>query len=120
MRLSFFQILPSRWLGIASGILCFAAWDAGWASAQQAEIVPLPQPADQSVEASGADYLSEEEYDVLLRGPVHEAFADPVGVDADAELIAPIPPPEAIQEQPPEVQPAGKKHHLDPWLLELG
>lgn len=47
-------------------------------------------------------------YDLMLRGPVHEAFAMRTEVDAPAEvIIAPQAPPQPIAEQPPENRPSG-------------
>jgi len=45
--------------------------------------------------------------EVLTRGPVHEAFAEPVVFDPQAALVVPKAPPEAIEEQPPEDRPEG-------------
>lgn len=99
------RLLPNRWLGVLTGLLCLAAWDAGRVSAQPAESLPLPQVAGQNLEQE----LSEpEDYEVLARGPVHEAFADPVGLDTEAVVIAPEPPPPPVQEQPPETRPTGE------------
>jgi hypothetical protein len=53
------------------------------------------QPADQA----GVE--------VLTRGPVHEAFAEPVVADPAAGLVINRAPPEAVQEMPPADRPAG-------------
>jgi hypothetical protein len=45
--------------------------------------------------------------EVLARGPVHEAFAKPVTMDAQAPDTVSQPPPENIQEIPPTEKPAG-------------
>lgn len=45
--------------------------------------------------------------EVLNRGPVHEAYAEPVSLNAQAGLIIPREPPAAIEEIPPDERPAG-------------
>ena len=51
------------------------------------------------------DYSAEAE--PLTRGPVHEAFAQPVSPDVDERFVIAYQPPESIQEIPPEEKPAG-------------
>jgi WXXGXW repeat (2 copies) len=46
--------------------------------------------------------------DVLLRGPLHEAFANQVDLSPAAGLIVPKTPPAAIDELPPEQRPEGE------------
>jgi len=70
-------------LVVATGSLCGAA-------AQQ----PPPTPA-------------EEQPEVLTRGPVHEAFAEPVGLEVQAGLLVPAQPPANIVENPPANRPTG-------------
>ena len=49
----------------------------------------------------------DEEFSFMLRGPVHEAFAEPWQKDpVDFPLVSETPPP-PVDEVPPEVQPAG-------------
>jgi hypothetical protein len=62
--------------------------------AQDASITPPPQPAQEQLE-------------VLNRGPVHEAFAEPVTMQTQAGLIVPVQPPAAIEEIPPAERPQG-------------
>src|SRR5439155_7565867 len=45
--------------------------------------------------------------EVLTRGPVHEAYANAVSTQPMPGLIAPKPPPEPIEELPPDQKPAG-------------
>src|SRR5687768_3068923 len=45
--------------------------------------------------------------EVLSRGPVHEAFAEPVVFDPTPGLVVPKQPPEAIEELPPDDKPEG-------------
>ena len=42
----------------------------------------------------------------MTRGPIHEAFAEPVNSGSVTPLIVPKKPPEAIDEIPPDVKPA--------------
>ncbi len=48
--------------------------------------------------------------ETLLQGPIHEAFAKPLGGETDTaeNLMAPQEPPAPIEEIPPEVKPAGE------------
>ena len=50
---------------------------------------------------------AQEQPEVLTRGPVHEAFAEPVNLELQAGLVAPTKPPENIVETPPTDKPAG-------------
>jgi hypothetical protein len=47
-------------------------------------------------------------YELLTRGPVHEAFAATVTYDAEPGIIIETAPPGAIEELPPEQQPEGE------------
>src|SRR5262245_35295405 len=46
--------------------------------------------------------------EVLTRGPIHEAFAEPVVRDPAPGLKVLKPPPEALKETPPDVKPEGE------------
>jgi hypothetical protein len=46
----------------------------------------------------------------LTRGPVHEAFAEPVNLQVQAGLVAPIQPPPNIDEIPPAQSPQGGQY----------
>jgi hypothetical protein len=46
--------------------------------------------------------------EVLTRGPVHEAFADPVTLQNEDPVTAPAPPPPDIDETPPTEKPQGE------------
>jgi hypothetical protein len=50
---------------------------------------------------------AEEQPEVLTRGPVNEAFAQPVDLDAQPGITAPTAPPAPIAEVPPPNRPAG-------------
>ncbi|ADB16371.1 hypothetical protein Psta_1696 [Pirellula staleyi DSM 6068] len=48
-----------------------------------------------------------ESYEVLTRGPVHEAFAETITFDPEPGLVTTKVAPEAIEESPPETRPEG-------------
>lgn len=48
-----------------------------------------------------------EDVEMLTRGALHEAFADQVSQDLVAGVLAPVAPPAAIDELPPEIKPEG-------------
>ena len=52
----------------------------------------------------------QEQPEVLSRGPVHEAFAEPVTVQLQAGLVVPVKPPPNIQEVPPPDRPQGQQY----------
>jgi WXXGXW repeat (2 copies) len=66
-----------------------------WAAEQQPPMPPEEQPA-------GAE--------VLTRGPVNEAFDEPVTLQAEAGLVAPNEPPHHIEEVPPTDKPEGNDY----------
>ena len=76
---------------------CFAALLAGlvWVSGPVAIGRAQPTGSD----ADGAE--------VLTRGPVHEAFAGMISFNPEAGIVVPAPPPEPIEELPPEERPEG-------------
>ncbi len=45
--------------------------------------------------------------ELMTRGPIHEAFAEPVVFDPKAGPVIPKQPPQAVQEMPPDQKPAG-------------
>jgi len=60
-----------------------------------------------SAAAAGAQSSQAEDVQVLTRGPVHEAFAEPVSFDPRPGLIVRAEPPKPIEELPPEQQLVG-------------
>jgi hypothetical protein len=62
------------------------------------EVAPPPAGTDAELQGNA---------EVLTRGPVHEAFAEPYTQDAEAGIIVDREPPEAIDELPPEAMPEG-------------
>jgi hypothetical protein len=67
----------------------------GNAAAQQPLVPPEEQPAG---------------VEVLTRGPVNEAFDEPVSLQAEAGLVAPSQPPPNIEEVPPADRPQGNRY----------
>jgi hypothetical protein len=51
--------------------------------------------------------VPEEDVQVLVSGPIHEAFAEAVALDPEPGLVAPKAPPALIEEIPPEQKPEG-------------
>jgi hypothetical protein len=68
---------------------------------------PLETPLTPGEAATPPATPSEEQPEVLTRGPVHEAFAEPVTVAVEAGVVAPTEPPANIQEVPPADRPQG-------------
>jgi hypothetical protein len=70
------------------------------------ESQPSSPPQQQaSTQADSSD--QQQGVEVLGRGPVHEAFAEPMNQDPQASPVIPKQPPSAIEEIPPEQAPAG-------------
>jgi hypothetical protein len=53
------------------------------------------------------DPMQQDGVEVLTRGPVHEAYAAPEGLDPKPTPIVPKAPPEPVPEQPPDEKPDG-------------
>ena len=53
---------------------------------------------------------SQEQPEVLTRGPVHEAFAEPVDLNTQPGVVAPTQPPANIVENPPSDKPVGDQY----------
>ena len=51
--------------------------------------------------------VPEEDVQVLVSGPIHEAFAKAVALDSEPGIVAPKAPPALIEEIPPEQKPEG-------------
>ena len=64
---------------------------------------PPPPPMDDLPREA----LPQDDIEVLTRGPVHEAFAEPLANDPEAGLIVPRKPPEDIAEVAPDFKPVG-------------
>jgi len=81
--------------------LLVAGWLAGLALAQQPPPPPQPPVPSPSVPADPAGPQE------LARGPVHEAFGQPVLFDPQPGPLAPKAPPPPVEELPPDQKPAG-------------
>ena len=68
---------------------------------------PIPVPSSHSDALALAPTTTDEE--VLLRGPVHEAFAEQFNQDPIEGVVIPGKPPELIEEVPPELRPDGRQ-----------
>jgi hypothetical protein len=64
-----------------------------------------PEADSQTAEPQAA---SEQDGEVLTRGPIHEAFATPVSFDPEPGIIVSKEPPNAIEELPPDVKLEGE------------
>lgn len=69
--------------------------------AQELSAPPVPAPLDQR------SAVSDDQVEVLTRGPVHEAFAEPLSAEPQPSLIVPKKPPEEIDEVAPDFKPEG-------------
>ena len=86
-------------LALSALLFCTAAWDNSPAAAQ----VELTHP---SVIAETPPELPDD-FDVLTRGSLHEAFASPYQSNPEASPVIAVAPPEPIDELPPEYKPEG-------------
>ncbi len=68
--------------------------------------VPPPPPSSTGLAASNAASGDVAGTEVMMRGPIHEAYAQPVSTGAVSQLVVPKKPPEAIEEIPPDQKPA--------------
>lgn len=85
--------------------LCGFTAQAAWAQdISQAAPPPSPQPIGVGQEADNQD----QDVQVLARGPIHEAFAQPSVQGSVEILVAPKQPPDPILETPPDVKPEGE------------
>ena len=83
--------------------------------ADDSDVTPLnvppprsePEGAQQSYSAPRVERLSQRPVQVLLRGPMHEAFAEFARVSAEPNAAVAMQPPEPIDEFPPDVRPLG-------------
>src|SRR5258706_3577375 len=85
---------------------------AGWATT-----AAQGQPAGGGDAGAPPPPPAEEQPEVLTRGPVHEAFAQPVNLEPQAGVIAPNQPPANIEEEPPAERPEGDHYVWIPGYL---
>ncbi len=97
---------------IACGILCIVAIKV---AAQETLELPFPAGPDGitqlqvgSVPRSNDGDLETDEYETLTRGPLHEAFAEPIVADPVPGLVVAQEPPAPINELAPEYRPDGE------------
>ncbi len=88
--------ISRRAIALAAVVMIWAYAPGRFSHAQ----TPAPLPAQ-------AEQAQEGEPEVLLRGPVHEAFAKPVGEQPKPGLVVGKKPPEPVEEIPPENRPQG-------------
>ncbi len=69
----------------------------------------VAQPSSPEQQYAPPALPNQEQPEVLSRGPVHEAFAEPVNIQLQAGLVAPDRPPPNIEELPPEERPQGQQ-----------
>ena len=93
---------PSKW-GVA--LLVATSLGGFFSCAVADQLTPLL--ADQGAPPA---MPAQEQPEVLSRGPVHEAFAEPVNMQLQAGLLAPDRPPPNIEELPPEERPQGQQY----------
>ena len=67
-----------------------------------------------------AEPATQEGVEVMTRGPVHEAFAEPVLRDPAPTPVVPKQPPDPVEELPPDQRPEGDECRMDSRLLGLG
>lgn len=96
-------------------LAAMAALAIAWGAVQaRAQAVPPPPPVPGDLTPSGAAQPIAPTPDatpgmeVLTRGPVHEAYAEPVVNQRSAGLVVPRQPPAAIEELPPDARPEGE------------
>jgi hypothetical protein len=77
------------------------------AFAQDAPVLPPPAPDAQPDAAPAPGLNGDDQFETLNRGPVHEAFAEQYNADPVEGLTVPKPPPEIIDELPPDQMPEG-------------
>lgn len=98
---------------IACGILCIVASKV---AAQETLELPLPAGPDGISQlqvgsvppSNNGDMETEDEYETLTRGPLHEAFAEPIVADPAPGLVVAQEPPAPINELAPEYRPDGE------------
>ncbi len=91
-----------------SRILAISAVSVLVGFAAHTSVAQLLMPA---VDADTPPALPDQEQpEVLSRGPVHEAFAEPVNLEYQTGLIAPERPPPNIEEVPPNERPQGQQY----------
>ena len=73
------------------------------------EVPPAAPQSNTELPPLSAEEMADEDRDDLLRGPVHEAFAEQVNSDPTPNMIVNQEPPEPVEELPPELKPNGRE-----------
>jgi hypothetical protein len=94
-----FKVMERLSVAAAAGLAILAA---AFCEAQDDVPPPTGNAAGQA-----AAVEADANVEVLTSGPVHEAFANPLTLQAEEGLVISEAPPEPIDELPPEVMPAG-------------
>lgn len=101
-----------QWMTIAVvgivGVTVRAAQDGALVPVPDAPSATLP-PVEPSASDPDSDKNAVTDDDALLRGPVHEAFAEQFNQDPVEGLIVPRQPPEPVEELAPDVRPDGRQ-----------
>jgi hypothetical protein len=77
------------------------------AQAPQGTSPAAPAAGSMAQPAAGSTTQDSMAPEVLTRGPLHEAFAEPVTYNPQPGLVAPRQPPAVVEEMPPDEQPQG-------------
>jgi hypothetical protein len=109
------EIMARKFLfGSAALAALLFAWRSDTASAQ-APVPPQPQQA-----AAPADQQQLPDPEVLDKGPIHEAFAEPMALGQQEMEIINKQPPQPVNEIPPSEQPEGQSVEWIPgyWMFD--
>ncbi|HEY3395137.1 MAG TPA: hypothetical protein VGK58_20725 [Lacipirellulaceae bacterium] len=79
----------------ASILATGTAWAFSWQPSTAQDQATIAPPTNESVE-------------ILARGPVHEAFVEPVNLQGFDPLVIEVAPPEPVEELPPDQKPEGE------------
>jgi hypothetical protein len=93
----------------AVAVFAVACLEVYRSSAQGLSDVPPPPTAVEELNQPPG-IPAQEQPEVLSRGPLHEAFAEPISVQPSEGMIAPQQPPPPIAEVPPEERPQGAQY----------
>ena len=76
-------------ISLAVFVAIGTAWALNWQSSTAQDQAAIAETTNESVE-------------VLARGPVHEAFAEPVNLQAFDPIVIQATPPDPVEELPPD------------------
>jgi hypothetical protein len=111
------EIMARKFLfGSAALAALLFAWRGEIASAQAPPAPPQPQQAA----TAPADQQQLPEPEVLDKGPIHEAFAEPMSLGQQEMEIITKQPPQPVNELPPNEQPEGQNVEWIPgyWMFD--